>query len=390
VPEARLKPLLDRLATTPEGFVLHPGVQKNVLDKRQRMIRGEEPLDWGAGEMLAYASIVTEGFSLRLSGQDTERGTFAHRHAVLHDTVSGKTAFPLGSLSPGQKRTVVLNSPLSEMACLGFEFGYSLDNPDGLVSWEAQFGDFANNGQVMIDQFIAAAEDKWKRLSGLTLLLPHGYEGAGPEHSTARLERFLELAAEDNIQVCYPTHSAQFFHLLRRQVLRPIRKPLVVMTPKSMLRLTDAGSPWADFATGRFKRLLGEQSRDVELQKATRLLLCSGKVYFDLKRARDAAKDTALVIARLEQLYPLPVPELNELLAAMPKLQQVRWVQEEPKNSGAWRYLIEPLTGLIHAAHPKAGLAYVGRVESASPATGYLKAHEYEQKQLVEEALAKL
>ncbi len=390
VPRDRLVPLLDRLATTPEGFVLHPGIQKNVIEKRQKMLRGEEPLDWGAGEMLAYATIVTEGFSLRVSGQDTERGTFAHRHAVLHDTVVGKTAFPLGNLAPGQKRTVVLNSPLSEMACLGFEFGYSLDNPDGLVAWEAQFGDFANNGQVMIDQFIAAAEDKWKRLSGLTLLLPHGYEGAGPEHSTARLERFLELAAEDNLQVCYPTNSAQFFHLLRRQVVRPIRKPLVVMTPKSMLRLADAGSPLADFTTGRFQRLLGEQNPDVDLTKVTRLLLCSGKVFFDLRRARDAAKDLTLAVVRLEQLYPLPVPELNALLGQLPKLALVRWVQEEPKNSGAWRYLIEPLSALIQAAHPKAALHYVGRVESASPATGYLKAHEYEQKQLVEEALAKL
>jgi 2-oxoglutarate dehydrogenase E1 component len=387
--ESRLKPLLERLSATPEGFVLHPGVQK-VLQKRQKMLTGEEPLDWGAGEMLAYATLVTDGFTLRLSGQDTERGTFAHRHAVLHDTLTGKTAFPLASLATGQSRASVLNSPLSEMACLGFEFGYSLDCPDALVAWEAQFGDFANNGQVIIDQFIAAAEDKWKRLSALTLLLPHGYEGAGPEHSTARIERFLELAAEDNIQICYPTTSAQIFHLLRRQVVRPIRKPLVVMTPKSLLRLADAASPWADFTRGTYQRLISEMNPEVDLKKATRLLVCSGKVYFDLKHARDAAKDGSVAIVRLEQLYPLPLPELQALLGEMVKLAEVRWVQEEPKNSGAWRYLLEPLMKLIEAQRPKAKLSYVGRVESASPATGYLKAHEYEQKLLVEEALAKL
>ncbi len=386
---SKLKPLLDRLAQTPDGFVLHPNVQKNVLDKRKKMIAGEEPLDWGAGEMLAYATLVGEGYSLRLTGQDTERGTFAHRHAVLHDTLTGNTAFPLGSLGAKQGRTVVLNSPLSEMACMGFEFGYSLDYPDALVVWEAQFGDFANNGQVMIDQFIAACEDKWKRLSGLTLLLPHGYEGQGPEHSTARLERFLELAAEDNIQVCYPTTAAQIFHLLRRQVERPIRKPLVVMTPKSLLRKSQASSPWADFTRGTYLRVIGETNPDIDPKKVTRLLLCSGKVYFDLVAARDAGKDPTIAIIRLEQLYPLPLPELTDVLRSMPKVTEVRWVQEEPRNAGAWHAMLEPMTRLLEGTAPKVRLSYVGRVESASPATGYIKAHEYEQKVLVEEALAK-
>jgi 2-oxoglutarate dehydrogenase E1 component len=382
LPRSRLDPLLKKLATVPAGFKLHPNVAKAVIERRQAMLAGEAPLDWGTAEMLAYATLVTEGFRVRLTGQDTERGTFAHRHAVLHDMHSGQTAFPLSALDPTQATAQVINSPLSEMACMGFEFGYSLDYPDALVAWEAQFGDFANNGQVMIDQFIAAAEDKWKRLSGVTLLLPHGYEGAGPEHSSARLERFLELAAEDNIQVCYPTTASQIFHLLRRQVLRLIRKPLIVMTPKSLLRLPEAASPWEAFTSGTFKRVIAEPPS----AKVTRLLVCSGKVYFDLHAARKAEH---VAMARLEQLYPLPMQELVETLKSYPKLTEVYWVQEEPKNSGAWRYLIEPLMALLQRAAPKAKLSYVGRPESASPATGFLKTHQFEQHTLVEEALAK-
>ncbi len=386
--EAKLKALLTKLATVPEGFVLHPNVQK-VLNERTQMVAGELPVNWGAGEMLAYATLASEGYGIRLTGQDTERGTFAHRQAVLHDQATGRFAFPVGNLGAKQGRTVILNSPLSEMACMGFEFGYSLDYPDTLVVWEAQFGDFANNAQVVIDQFIVACEDKWNRLSGLTLLLPHGYEGAGPEHSSARLERFLEMAAEDNIQVCYPTSSAQIFHLLRRQIERPIRKPLVVMTPKSLLRNKVAASAWSDFTSGTFKRVIGETNAEVDPKKATRLIVCSGKVYYDLREARDAAKDTSVAIVRLEQLYPLPAPELTELFKSMPKLNDVRWVQEEPRNGGAWLAMIEPLTKLLEESAPKVKLKYVGRPESASPATGYLKASEYEQKVLVEEALAK-
>jgi 2-oxoglutarate dehydrogenase E1 component len=382
VPRERMRPLLEKLSTTPAGFRLHPNVAKAVIERRQQMLNGEVPLDWGTAEMLAYATLVTEGYRVRVTGQDTERGTFAHRHAVLHDMLTGRQAFPLGELSAEHARAEVVNSPLSEMACLGFEFGYSLDYPDALVAWEAQFGDFVNNGQVMIDQFIAAAEDKWKRLSGLTLLLPHGYEGAGPEHSSARLERFLELAAEDNIQVCYPTTAAQIFHLLRRQALRPIRKPLIVMTPKSLLRLPEAASGWDALGHGTYQRVIAEAPS----AKVTRLLVCSGKVFFDLAGARKADH---IAIARLEQLYPLPLAELTETLKAYPKLTELYWVQEEPKNSGAWRYLLEPLMGLLAKHAPQAKLTYVGRPESASPATGFLKTHQFEQHQLVEEALAK-
>ena len=275
LPLQHLKKLLAPLAKTPEGFTLHPNVQKGVIDKRTRMLDDAEPIDWGTAENLAYATLLDAGFRIRVTGQDTERGTFAHRQAVLHDQKTGKTAFPLGELSP---RATVINSPLSEMSCMAFEYGYALDAPDALIAWEAQFGDFANNAQVMIDQFVAAGEDKWKRLNALTLLLPHGYEGAGPEHSSARLERFLELAAEDNIQVCYPTTAAQIFHLLRRQAVRPMRKPLVVMTPKSLLRLAAASSPWGDFTKGTYLRVIGETHRELEPNKVTRLILCSGKV----------------------------------------------------------------------------------------------------------------
>ncbi len=386
LPLERLKKLLAPLAKTPEGFTLHPNVQKGVIDKRMRMLEDSEPVDWGTGENLAYATLLADGFRIRITGQDTERGTFAHRQAVLHDQKTGKTAFPLGEL--GGSRATVVNSPLSEMACVGFEYGYSLDCPEALVAWEAQFGDFANNAQVIIDQFLAASEDKWKRMSALTLLLPHGYEGQGPEHSSARLERFLELAAEDNIQVCYPTNSAQIFHLLRRQVLRAIRKPLVVMTPKSLLRLTEASSPWSDFTQGTFLRVIGDTSAAIEPGKVTRLLLCSGKVYFDLIEERAKAKAHHVAIVRLEQLYPLPEAELKAVLQSYPALKEFFWVQEEPRNAGAWRYLLEPLMGMIAELPRAPKFKYVGRPESASPATGFSSSHKYEQKLLVEEALS--
>lgn len=389
VPEARLKALLTKLATVPEGFELHHNIQRGVIEGRQAMVAEQAPVDWGAGEMLAYATLVTTGTPLRLSGQDTERGTFAHRQAVLHDQKTGASDFPLGHLEPGQARTVIVNSPLSEMACMGFEFGYSLDSPDTLVVWEAQFGDFANNGQVMIDQFIVAAEDKWRRMNHLVLLLPHGFEGAGPEHSSARLERYLGLAAEDNIQVCYPTSAAQMFHLLRRQVLRKIRKPLVVMTPKSLLRMADAKSPMADFTHGTYRRVIGEVSDAVAPGKVTRLILCSGKVYFDLVKARDAAKDATIAIARVEQLYPFPAEALTEELKRYPKLKELFWAQEEPRNGGAWRFVFEHLLALVDALPSRPRLQYVGRPESASPATGYPQTHAYEQRLLVSEALSR-
>ncbi len=380
--EAKLKALLAPLAKTPAGFTLHPNVQKGVIDKREKMISADDNLDWGAAEMLAYATLIDEGYRVRVTGQDTERGTFAHRQAVLHDQKTGQQAFPLDEVKPGA--ATIVNSPLSEMACMAFEYGYSLDAPDVLIAWEAQFGDFANNAQVMIDQFLAASEDKWKRMSALTLLLPHGYEGAGPEHSSARLERFLELAAEDNIQVCYPTNAAQIFHLLRRQAVRPIRKPLVVMTPKSLLRKAEAGSPWSDLTKGTFQKVIADDKADAK--KVTRVLLCSGKVYFDLVDARTAAKNTTTAIVRVEQLYPTPFEEIEAVLASYKNLKEVYWVQEEPKNSGAWRYLLEPLMELAQKHGAK--LKYVGRPESASPATGFLSTHQYEQKLLVDEALS--
>ncbi len=383
VPLPELKELLTKLATVPEGFVLHPNMMKGLITKRQAMVRGDEPLDWGAGEMLAYATLLKEGHRLRLTGQDTERGTFAHRHAILHDQLTGGTAFPLGDIAPDIAH--VDNSPLSEMACLGFEYGYALDYPEALVVWEAQFGDFANNAQVMIDQFIASGEDKWYRFNGIVLLLPHGYEGAGPEHSSARLERFLQLAAEDNMQVCFPTNSAQMFHLLRRQMHRMIRKPLVVMTPKSLLRLHEAASPWEDFVTGTYRRVIVDPLDKKQAKAVTRLLLCSGKVYFDLaKRERG---QLSVSIARLEQLYPFPMADLDAHLAQLPNLKEVVWVQEEPRNAGAWQFVHDTL----HEAIGERGLKfrYAGRPASASPATGFYSTHQYEQRMLVEEALRK-
>ena len=388
----KLKQLLTQITTLPSGFTAHPNLMresaslKGLIPARLAMARGEQPLDWGAGEALAFATLLSEGYSLRLTGQDTERGTFAHRHGVLHDYKTGEQYVPLAQLSPRPRACVILNSPLSEMGCMGFEFGYSLDCPDGLIAWEAQFGDFANNGQVIIDQFIAACEDKWKRLSGLTLLLPHGYEGMGPEHSSARLERFLELCAEDNLQVCYPTTPAQIFHLLRRQVVRPLRKPLIVMTPKSLLR--SVGSPLEAFAQGGFKRLISD-TQDIDPAKVTRLLLCSGKVYYDLVKGREKAKDATLGIVRLEQLYPFPEAELSAVLAKMPKLAELYWVQEEPKNNGAWSFMIQYLQTLISDLPGRPRFGFIGRVESASPATGFHHTHDYEQQLIVEEAIAR-
>ena len=386
VAKTRLQALLHKLASVPEGFTPLPKIQDIVIKRRQDMAEGKLLLDWSAAENLAYASLLTEGWHVRLTGQDTERGTFAHRMAVLHDAHTGRRYTSLANLAPDQAPFAIFNSPLSETGCLGFEYGYSLDYPDALVAWEAQFGDFVNGAQVIIDQFLVAGERKWKRLSGLTLLLPHGYEGAGPEHSNARIERFLELAAEDNIQVVYPTTPAQMFHLLRRQVLRPYRKPLVVMTPKSLLRLNL--STLEELATGGFQRVLPDK-KELDLQKVTRLLLCSGKLFYDLGKARDESKDDTVAVIRVEQLYPFPHAELAKLLASMPALRELFWVQEEPKNMGAWRFVFPLLTEAVNTARKQVTVGYVGRVESASPATGFAKAHELEQKLIVNEALSR-
>ncbi len=386
VPEPRLRELLGRLARVPEGFTPHPTVARTVLARRESILAGKAKLDWSAGENLAYASLLDEGYTVRLTGQDTERGTFTHRHAVMHDAKTGERYEVLKQFAKKDALCAVINSPLSEEGCLGFEYGYSLDTPDGLVVWEAQFGDFANGAQVIIDQFISAGEVKWRRLSGVSLLLPHGYEGMGPEHSSARLERFLGMCGEDNIQVVYPTTPAQIFHLLRRQVIRPLRKPLVVMSPKSLLRLPAGESELSELTTGRFKRVILDRP-EVEAKGVTRLLLCSGRVYFDLVHERDARKDWATALVRLEQLYPFPKEELEELLRSLPKLSQLMWVQEEPWNMGAWRYLIPLLQELVSGLPTKPVVEYVGRTASASPATGFDKVHEAEQQAIVEQAL---
>ncbi|HEX8433598.1 2-oxoglutarate dehydrogenase E1 component [Archangium sp.] len=384
VDKETLRGALKRLAEVPEGFNVHRDVERTVLKKRQGMLQTEE-LQWSEGESLAYATLLSQGYAIRLSGQDSERGTFSHRHAVLHDVKTNEKFTPLSQFSTGQARFDVVNSPLSEMGVLGFEYGYSLDVPDGLVIWEAQFGDFANGAQIIIDQFIAAAETKWRRLSGLTLLLPHGYEGQGPEHSSARLERFLDLSAEDNIQVVYPTTPAQIFHLLRRQVLRPLRKPLVIMSPKSLLRRPEATSKLDELTTGTFQEIILDK---VDPAGVTRLLLCSGKVYYDLVKARDERKDDTIAIVRVEQLYPFPFDELAGLVAKMPKLAELLWVQEEPRNSGAWHFMFPRLHDLVAArGQNPLKVGYIGRAEAASPATGFYQTHNLEQQLIVEEAI---
>ncbi len=381
VPEARLHDLLTRLAQVPDNFHVHPKLAR-ILDQRLEQRDGKRPFDWGTAETLAYASLVVEGSPVRLSGQDTRRGTFSHRHAVLYDHVTGRRRTPLACLSPEQGRFEVWDSPLSEASVLGFEYGYSLDSPDALVVWEAQFGDFANSAQVIIDQFLSSSEDKWYRLSGLVLLLPHGYEGQGPEHSSARLERFLTLCADDNLQVCNLTTPAQFFHVLRRQVRRPYRKPLVVMSPKSLLRAPFAVSSLADLAQGRFEPILADDV--VEPKSVRRVLLCSGKVYYDLDAARRAAGRQDVAIVRVELLYPLRTERLREVLAAYPGAREVVWVQEEPWNMGAWYFMHARLPELLALPSP---LRCVSRPESASPATGSHSAHKIEQAKLVAEAL---
>jgi 2-oxoglutarate dehydrogenase E1 component len=370
--------LCRRALTLPEGFHANPKLVR-IFDQRLEKVVKDQPLDWAIGETLAYASLVSEGVPIRLSGQDSRRGTFSHRHAAVVDVKTGASYVPLAAMASGKGRFEVWDSPLSEGGVLGFDYGYSLDYPDGLVIWEAQFGDFVNAAQVLIDQFIISGEDKWHRLSGLVLFLPHGYEGQGPEHSSARLERFLQQAAEDNIQVCNLTTSAQIFHALRRQVVRPWRKPLVIMTPKGLLRLPT--STLADFANGSFQRVIADTSETTP-SDISRVLLCSGKVYFDLAKRRDeiGAKDVAIV--RLEQLYPLS-DALPKALSAYKDGTPLFWVQDEPLNMGAWYYLNARLPALLDKRFP---LSCISRAESASPATGSHSSHDLEQSMLLEAA----
>jgi 2-oxoglutarate dehydrogenase E1 component len=383
VPKQRLKELLTKATEVPADFNVHPKL-KRLLDQRREQRDEKKHVDWGTAETLAYASLVTEGAPVRLSGQDSRRGTFSHRHAVLHDAVNGKLYTPLAFLENDQARFEVWDSPLSEAGVLGFEYGFSLDYPDGLVIWEAQFGDFANGAQVLIDQFLSSSEDKWYRLSGIVLLLPHGFEGQGPEHSSARLERWLTLAAEDNIQVCNLTTPAQCFHVLRRQVVRRFRKPLIIMSPKSLLRSPAAVSPLDDLANGEFQRIIPD-SEPHDPKSVKRVLLCSGKVYYDLLHAREERKRKDVAIVRVEQLYPLRKAELEGILAPYQDGTQVVWVQEEPWNMGAWYYMQARLPDMLGKRFT---LSCVSRAESASPATGSLSAHKLEQEKLVNEALA--
>ena len=368
-----------QIAKLPDDFSANDKVKK-VLELRRDRIASGEPFDWGTGEQMAFASLVGENRKIRLSGQDARRGTFTHRHATLYDAKNGARYTPLQNLGKGVFE--VIDSPLSEAGVLGFEYGYSLDAPDSLVIWEAQFGDFANGAQVIIDQFIVSAEDKWMRLSGLTLLLPHGYEGQGPEHSSARVERFLALAASDNIQVCNVTTPAQLFHVLRRQVLRPWRKPLVIFTPKSLLRHKDAVSTTEDLTNGKFERVIPDRLTDP--RKVKRVLLCSGKVYYDLADARKKLDREDVAIVRLEQIYPC-AEALARALAVYADGTRLVWVQEEPLNMGAWYFLNAKLKTWIGDRLP---VSVVSRPPAASPATGSKASHDLEQKRLIAEALA--
>ncbi|MBN2082767.1 2-oxoglutarate dehydrogenase E1 component [bacterium] len=385
VGRARLVELLNKLSELPAGFTPHPKIAR-WLEQRSEMAQGELPLDWSAAEALALASIATEGLRVRLSGQDSERGTFSHRHSVLHDVTDNRRYCPLEHLAPDQAPVRIVNSPLSESSVLGFEYGYSLDCPDALVCWEAQFGDFCNCAQVIIDQFIVSAEDKWGYFSGLVLLLPHGYEGMGPEHSSARLERFLQLAAEDNIQVVQPTTPAQYFHCLRRQVISRWRKPLIVLTPKSLLRNPAVQSSLDDCAMGRFRRVLYDPLAP-EPAGVKRVLLTSGKVYYDLDRVRREEEYSEVAIIRLEQLYPLARQSLLKTLAQYGAATPVYWVQDEPENMGAWRYLQREFCPAGLNGH---ALTCISRPAAASPATGGGKQHQREQEELLARAYAGL
>ena len=384
--EEMFEAVIRGMVKVPEGFRVNPKVQR-LLDRRLEALDPSVPIDWGLGEMLAYGSLVLQGAPVRISGQDVTRGTFSHRHAGLFDHEDGRCWLPLQHLSDTQGAFEVYNSLLSEAAVLGFEYGYGLEAPEALVVWEAQFGDFANGAQVIIDQFISAGEDKWNRLSALSLLLPHGFEGQGPEHSSARLERFLQLAAEDNMQICNLTTPAQVFHALRRQVVRPWRKPLVVMSPKSLLRHKLAVSHRPDFIGGRFQRVIGE-SRLSDLAKVERAVLCSGKVYYDLVERREALGDDKTAIIRLEQLYPFPESKLLAALGELGQVKELIWCQEEPSNMGAFRYLHPIFARVFNGGSPlQPAVRWVARPESASPATGSPKAHQIEQDDLLKRAL---
>ncbi|MGH7872646.1 MAG: thiamine pyrophosphate-dependent enzyme, partial [Candidatus Binatia bacterium] len=380
VDRQRLTDLLIAQTRWPENFRPHPKIVKAVSARRE-MAQGNRPLDWSAAESLAWATLATEGVSIRLSGQDSARGTFSHRHAVLHDYENGAEYIPLQHLAADQARVEIYNSPLSEAGVLGFEYGYSLDSPAGLTMWEAQFGDFVNAAQVIVDQFITAAEEKWRRLSGIVLLLPHGFEGMGPEHSSARLERFLQLCAKDNIQVVNPTTPAQYFHCLRRQALSRWRKPLVIMTPKSLLRHPRSVSSLEEHCAAAQFRPVIEPINETASRPIDRVVLCSGKIFFDLEKRRQELTADQVPIIRIEQLYPFPKEQLKAALARYPAGTPLLWVQEEPENMGAWWYLND----LFKAQLPDRTITVVARAATASPATGSATRHKQQQNELIDQ-----
>jgi 2-oxoglutarate dehydrogenase E1 component len=390
IPVTEFKRLAERITAIPAGFKVHPLVEK-VLADRAAMGRGEVNVDWGMGEHMAFASLVASGYPIRLSGEDSGRGTFTHRHAVLHDQNREKfdsgTYIPLQNIADKQAPFVVIDSLLSEEAVLAFEYGYASADPNTLVIWEAQFGDFVNGAQVVIDQFIASGEVKWGRANGLTMMLPHGYEGQGPEHSSARLERFMQLSADTNMQVVQPTTASQIFHLLRRQMVRTFRKPLVIMTPKSLLRNKDATSPMSEFTKGEFRTVIPELDDTVDAAKVKRLIACSGKVYYDLVKKRAERKSTDVAIIRVEQLYPFPHKAFQAEIKKYPQATEIVWCQDEPQNQGAWFFV-------QHYIHENMlegqKLGYAGRPASAAPAVGYAHLHQEQQKSLLEQAFTKL
>jgi len=380
VPRARLELIAERALQLPEGFHPHPKVLKQY-EARLEMLRRGKGIDWGCAEMLAYGTLVLDGTPVRLSGQDSGRGTFSHRHSVLHDQENGQQYVPLNTLARAgetQAPYEVIDSMLSEVAVLGFEYGYSIGAPHTLTIWEAQFGDFANGAQAVIDTFIAAAESKWQRSSGLVLLLPHGYEGQGPEHSSARLERFLQMCADDNLQVANASTAAQIFHLLRRQILRPFRKPLIVMSPKSLLRLGAASSSIEDLSEGIFHPVLPDPV-SVDPETVTTIALCSGKVFYDFGKEREARADLRVVAARVEELYPFPDQEISAIFESYPNARDIVWMQEEPVNMGAWWYMSQRIPAILDGRT----LRYAGRDEAASPATGSYRRHGKEQAALL-------
>ena len=386
IPLAQLSALAKKLVELPAGLSLQRQVQK-VYQDRSAMAAGETSVDWGFAETLAYASILTSGNKVRITGQDVGRGTFSHRHAVIHDHKNGDTYVPLKEIAKGQSNFSIYDSLLSEEAVLAFEYGYSTTTPNALIIWEAQFGDFANSAQVVIDQFITSGEQKWNRLCGLTLLLPHGYEGQGPEHSSARLERFLQLSAEHNIQVCLPTTAAQVFHMLRKQVLCPLRKPLVVMSPKSLLRHKEAVCTLEELAEGSFQVVIDETD-DIDKASVRKLILCSGKVYYDLRSERRKRGQSDIAIIRLEQLYPFPNEEYHGCLSGYQNVKSITWCQEEPMNQGAWYSSQHHLRRAIHHLFPGISLDYAGREASAAAAAGYPALHLSQREKFINEALS--